>query len=63
MGTTRTDIYSRQHKIWATMLKALGHLPVIAILQYIISQQACICNHLVNQIGLAQPTISQHLKS
>ncbi|MDD4033356.1 MAG: arsenite methyltransferase [Bacteroidales bacterium] len=62
MGTTRTDIYSRQHKDLATMLKALGHPARIAILQYIISQQACICNHLVNQIGLAQPTISQHLK-
>ncbi|MGB3150482.1 MAG: metalloregulator ArsR/SmtB family transcription factor, partial [Maribacter sp.] len=33
-----------------------------AILQYISKQDACICNDIVDEIGLAQPTISQHLK-
>ncbi|WP_441295784.1 ArsR/SmtB family transcription factor [Sediminibacterium ginsengisoli] len=44
------------------MLKALGHPARIAILQHIIKAEACICGDLVNELGLAQATISQHLK-
>ncbi|RZK70680.1 MAG: ArsR family transcriptional regulator [Pedobacter sp.] len=44
------------------ILKALAHPARIAILQHIIKQQACICNDLVEELGLAQATISQHLK-
>ena len=62
MGITRTDIFNKQQNELATMLKALAHPARIAILQHIIKQQACICNDLVNEIGLAQATISQHLK-
>ena len=62
MGITRTDIFNKQQNDLAVMLKALAHPARIAILQHIIKQQACICNDLVNEIGLAQATISQHLK-
>jgi len=34
----------------------------VAILQYISKQESCICNDIVDEIGLSQPTISQHLK-
>jgi DNA-binding transcriptional ArsR family regulator len=44
------------------MLKALGHPARIAILQSIIRANSCICGDLVEELGLAQPTISQHLK-
>ena len=44
------------------MMKALGHPARIAILQFLIKSQACICGHLVEELGLAQATISQHLK-
>ncbi len=46
----------------ASVLKALAHPARIAILQHIIKQNACICNDLVDELGLAQATISQHLK-
>ncbi|HFK5574307.1 ArsR/SmtB family transcription factor [Elizabethkingia anophelis] len=62
MGTTKTDIYTDNHNRLASLFKALGHPARIAILQYIISQKACICNDLVEELGLAQATISQHLK-
>ncbi|WP_312196281.1 ArsR/SmtB family transcription factor [Epilithonimonas vandammei] len=39
-----------------------GHPARVAILQYIINQKSCICNDLVDKLGLAQATISQHLK-
>jgi len=46
----------------AQLLKVLGHPARLAILDYISRQKACICNDIVDEIGLAQPTISQHLK-
>ncbi len=44
------------------MLKALGHPARIAIIQHLIKTNSCICGDLVDELGLAQPTISQHLK-
>ena len=44
------------------MLKAIAHPARIAILQQIIAANACICGDLVDELGLAQATISQHLK-
>ena len=62
MGITKTEIYSTAHNRLGSMLKILGHPARIAILQYIIDQKTCICNDLVEELGLAQATISQHLK-
>ena len=50
----------RQNEL-ALAAKVLAHPARIAILEYISRQESCICNDLVDIIGLAQPTISQHL--
>jgi len=44
------------------MMKALAHPARIAILQHLVRANTCICGDLVDELGLAQPTISQHLK-
>lgn len=44
------------------MAKALGHPARIAIIEYLIKVDTCICGDIVNELPLAQPTISQHLK-
>jgi DNA-binding transcriptional ArsR family regulator len=62
MGLTKTEIFTEEQNQLATMMKALGHPARIAILQSIIKANACICGELVEELGLAQPTISQHLK-
>ncbi|GAB3020794.1 metalloregulator ArsR/SmtB family transcription factor [Niabella terrae] len=62
MGLTRTEIFTEEQNQLATMLKALAHPARIAILQSIIRANTCICGELVGELGLAQPTISQHLK-
>ena len=62
MGLTKTEIFTEEQNRLATLFKVLGHPARIAILQYIISQKDCICNDLVGELGLAQATISQHLK-
>ena len=43
------------------MMKALAHPARIAIIQHLVKSQACICGDLVDELGLAQATISQHL--
>ena len=62
MGITKTQIFNAKQNELATIFKVLAHPARIAILQYISQQKACICNDIVDEIGLAQPTISQHLK-
>lgn len=62
MGLTKSDIFTDEQNKLASLFKVLGHPARVAILQYIIDQKACICNDLVEELGLAQATISQHLK-
>ncbi|RYY16016.1 MAG: ArsR family transcriptional regulator [Chitinophagaceae bacterium] len=62
MGLTKTEIFTEKQNKLATMLKAIAHPARIAIIQHLIKAQACICGDLVEELGLAQATISQHLK-
>ena len=62
MGVTKSDIFSVEQNKLAGFFKVLGHPARVAILQHIINQKSCICNDLVEELGLAQATISQHLK-
>lgn len=62
MGLTKTQIFTDKQNRLATMLKALAHPARIAILQQLLKTNACICGDLVEELGLAQATISQHLK-
>ena len=62
MGTAKTEIFSDQHNQIARFSKALGHPARVAILEYLFKINSCICGDLVLEIGLAQATISQHLK-
>src|SRR5580700_9087458 len=62
MGVTKSEIFSDKQNRLAGMMKALAHPARIAILQQLIKTNACICGDLVDELGLAQPTISQHLK-
>lgn len=62
MGITKTDIFTKEQNDLAIMLKAVAHPARIAILEHIIKANACICGDLVEELGLAQATISQHLK-
>jgi len=62
MGLTKTEIFTDEQNALAVALKAMAHPARIAILQHIIKANACICGDLVEELGLAQATISQHLK-
>lgn len=62
MGVTKTENYTEAQVELSQMIKVLGHPARIAILQSIIKANSCVCGDLVTEIGLAQSTISQHLK-
>jgi DNA-binding transcriptional ArsR family regulator len=46
----------------AVRLAALSHPARIEILRYVSASQPCCCRDVVDQLDLAQSTVSQHLK-
>lgn len=62
MGATKTEHYTEQQNQIAKVAKALGHPARIAIIEHLMKVNECICGDIVNELPLAQPTVSQHLK-
>ena len=62
MGVTKTDLFSEVQNEIALAAKAFAHPARIAIIQYLLRSDTCINGDLVQELGLAQPTISQHLR-
>ena len=46
----------------ATLAKALGHPARVRILRLLLARDSCFCGEIVDQLPLAQATVSQHLK-
>jgi len=62
MGATKSTNFTAKQNEIASIMKALGHPARIAIIEYLLSVDTCICGDIVNVLPLAQPTVSQHLK-
>ena len=62
MGASKSDSFSDKQNELATMFKALSHPARVAIIEYLLAVDTCICGDIVNELPLAQPTVSQHLK-
>lgn len=62
MGITKTGLFTENQNEIASLAKAIAHPARVAIIEYLLKVNACICNDIVNELPLAQPTISQHLK-
>lgn len=62
MGASKTDHFSDKQNRMAVIAKALGHPARVAIVEHLLKVNACICNDIVDELPLAQPTISQHLR-
>ncbi len=62
MGATKTDHFTEEQNKIAIIAKALGHPARIAIIEYLLKVNTCICGDFVNELPLAQATVSQHLK-
>lgn len=46
----------------ADLAKAVGHPVRVRILRLLLSRRACVCGEIVDELPLAQSTVSQHLK-
>lgn len=46
----------------AALAKALGHPARVKILRYLAARSSCVCGDVVEEVALAQSTVSQHLK-
>lgn len=62
MGVTKTKIFTEQQNRIAELAKAFAHPARVAILQLLAQKKACVCGDLVDELPLAQATVSQHLK-
>lgn len=62
MGISKTALFTEHQNEIAAMAKAFAHPARIAILEHLVKTNACINSDLVSELGLAQATISQHLK-
>ena len=63
MGITKTEHFTDFQNEMAMLAKALGHPARIAIIEYLMRVNTCICGDIVNELPLAQATVSQHLKA
>jgi ArsR family transcriptional regulator len=62
MGVTKTSLFTEKQNQMALMFKALGHPARIAIVEHLLKTDACISGEIVEEVQLAQATVSQHLK-
>lgn len=56
-----TAVLDVEHDV-AAAAKALGHPARVRIMRLLLAHDACYCGQLVDELGLAQATVSQHLK-
>ncbi|MEZ5043903.1 MAG: metalloregulator ArsR/SmtB family transcription factor [Saprospiraceae bacterium] len=61
MGNKK-ELFTPQQNQIAQLAKALGHPARIAILEYLLKVNACVCGDIVDELPLSQSTVSQHLK-
>lgn len=62
MGLSRTELFTEDQNRMATIARAMAHPARIAILEYLMRTNGCVNHQLVEEIGLAQATVSQHLR-
>ena len=62
MGVSKTILFTEEQNELALMAKAFAHPARIAIIEHLLKANSCINSDLVEELGLAQATISQHLK-
>ena len=62
MGSSKSAYFSEKHNEIANLAKALAHPARIAIVELLLQKGSCVCGNLVDELPLAQATVSQHLK-
>lgn len=61
MGFTKTESIPKEILSLASIAKALGHPARLAIVDYLLKNQTCMCKDIVEELPIAQSTVSRHL--
>lgn len=56
------EVYDEKDVVLASILKALAHPARLAIIRILSRKDTCVCGQIVDEMPLAQSTVSQHLK-
>jgi ArsR family transcriptional regulator, arsenate/arsenite/antimonite-responsive transcriptional repressor len=62
MAVSKKDEFTGEDKLLADVAKALSHPARIRILKILNNMDSCMVGSIVDQLPLAQATVSQHLK-
>lgn len=62
MSPVRTPVIAALDRELAVLAKAVGHPARVAILRRLAADGTCVCGEIVDELPLAQATVSQHLK-
>jgi len=62
MSHLKSVDYKEDEILLARYAKALGHPARIAILKFLACSDTCFCGEIVEELPIAQATVSQHLK-
>jgi len=63
MGITKIESYSSDVLSLSEVFKALGHPARLSIVSYLLKKGTCICGDIVDELPLAQASISRHLQA
>ncbi len=63
MSTSVQQSFTDADKQFARCLKALAHPARLAIVRLLAERDECVCGDIVEDLPLAQSTVSQHLKA
>ncbi len=62
MAFHKKEEFGKKEQKLATFAKALSHPARVAILKVLAAKNECMCGDIVDELPLAQSTVSQHLK-
>jgi DNA-binding transcriptional ArsR family regulator len=62
MALNKKASFGTDDILLADFMKALSHPARVAILRVLAERDTCICGEIVDELPLAQATVSQHLK-
>lgn len=61
-GRSCSDGHSPTDRELAMLAKAVGHPARVQIIRFLLGRDSCMCGDIVDELPLAQSTVSQHLK-
>lgn len=62
MGITKTEGLNKDTLFFSNLFKAIGHPSRLSIILFLIEKKQCIGNDILDELPIAQPTLSRHLK-